>query len=157
MSREHKEHKKNKKKAYGTPPPPSSCPAHLARPLRRRARPPSLSLVPSARSAPPPRSRERVRLTPPTETFRRTKDEVAPVLDQCLGWLERNGTVVPLSDVLCGPLPAAGAFPSVHPHSAAAIDAEGLFRVSGAVREVDDLLKQFEKCTAPARPPAPRR
>ena len=29
-----------------------------------------------------------------------------------------------------------------------AIDAEGLFRVSGAVREVEDLLKQFEKGTA---------
>lgn len=29
-----------------------------------------------------------------------------------------------------------------------AIDAEGLFRVSGAVREVEELLKQFEKGTA---------
>src|SRR5262245_59911792 len=35
------------------------------------------------------------------ETFRRGKDEVDPVLDTCLGWLERTGTFPPLTSVSC--------------------------------------------------------
>lgn len=75
-------------------------------------------------------------LTRSAETFRRQKDEVPYIVDACLTYLEKNG----LEYFCC-------CFGRIN-YCAAAIDAEGLFRVSGAVLEVNEIRKQFDKGTA---------